>query len=160
MLRRLEKKQTSQGKFSVGRSKQCFGSQLCLKFLLLFWNTPKEILKKSHKKRWFYSLRQKKMQLPTIAFFPNLSSLWMIQQHQTFIEDSIMIYFTICRSLSCSQPASLFAPSRSVTLLKNIRWNHYHEKLKIMWNEFAKIKNNIIVIYLFVFHVLLVFLFV
>ena len=41
--------------------------------LLLFWNTPQEIFKKSHKKRWFLPLR---IRLPSIALFPNFRSLW------------------------------------------------------------------------------------
>ena len=81
MLRRLEKKQTSQGKFSAGRSKQCFGSQLCLKFLLLFWNTPKDCEKKATKNvdstLWLKGFEAKcKLPLPPIALFPNFGSHW------------------------------------------------------------------------------------
>ena len=79
MLRILEMKPTSQGKFSAGRSKQCFGSQLCLNFLLLFWNAPKEIFNKQPKfqKNVDFSLwgiiNYDFLQL---QFFPNFRSLW------------------------------------------------------------------------------------
>ena len=144
MLRKYKKKKISQGKFSTGRSKQCFGSQLCLKYLLLFRNTPKEIFEKTakiSKKTLILAFEVRgKILLPYIAIYSDFSSCWL---RENCAHSNLAKYFLYNSPFEFSNVVLISAFSDGLGSWYELRTTKYVVDFSILTLLFLRFSNDL-----------------